>query len=63
MAAVLPGACNELLHQSQEKKKGTGFWEKPMCSGGSSYKVGTIPILHGSDGLRPPWRQAKEEKL
>lgn len=34
-----------------------------MCSGGNSYKVGTIPILRGSDGLRPPWRQAKEEKL
>lgn len=23
-----------------------------------SCEVGTIPILHGNDGLRPPWRQA-----
>ena len=43
---------------SPREKKGSVFREKPMFSGGGSCKVGTIPVLRGSDGLRPPWRQA-----
>jgi len=32
--------------------------EKQVSWGGSSCKVGTIPVLHSRDGLRPPRRQA-----